>query len=547
MISEIGRHIGQTAIAAVLASAAAMTAIPAHAQATAEVQVQPRVTPFMAAIAEAAAMDSEISDFYKANGYQPIWTGDDAAQEARRTALLMALERAGDHALPVGSYRLDELRAAMRGITSQRDLGLVEVLLSKTFLKYAHDVSSGILTPKEIDPTIVRDVPRRDGTELLRSLTQNNPVTFLRSLPPKFPEYARLMKARLELQKDLVRGGWGPTVPAGSLKPGDRGNAVVALRNRMIAMGYMERSASMVYDSELQGAVQKFQEDQGLNQDGVAGPTTMTEINVQIEDRLPSILVAMERERWMNIPRGERHIWVNLVDFTATVVDKGEVTFRTRSVIGAKDADRRTPEFSDMMEYMEINPYWNVPRSIAMNEYLPQMLGSGGYGAGHLQLVDNRGNVVSRGAVNWRAYSPRTFPFNLRQAPGNGNALGLVKFMFPNRHNIYLHDTPAKSLFARDRRDFSHGCVRLNDPFEFAYHLLAKQVANPVEYFQTILKSGENTQVPLETPIPVHLVYRTAFTSPKGRLNFRHDVYDRDARIFDALLRAGVALNVTGS
>jgi murein L,D-transpeptidase YcbB/YkuD len=536
-----------------LASAAALTAMPAYAQGQpqgqpqGEVQTQPRVTPFMSAIAEAAAMDPEISAFYKANGYQAIWTGEDADHEARRTALLMALERAGDHALPVASYRLDELKAAMRNIGSMRDLGRVEVELSRTFLKYAHDVSSGILTPKEVDETIVRDVPRRDGTELLRSLTKNNPVTFLRGLPPKFPEYARLMKARLELQKQLLRGGWGPTVPAYSLKPGDRGNAVVALRNRMIAMGYMERSASMVYDDALQTAVQKFQEDQGLNQDGIAGQTTMSEINVQIEDRLPSILVAMERERWMNIPRGERHVWVNLVDFTATIVDKGEVTFRTRSVIGAKDPSRRSPEFSDMMEYMEINPYWNVPRSIAMNEYLPQMIGSGGYGAGHLQLVDNRGNVVSRGRVNWRAYSPRTFPYNLRQAPGNGNALGLVKFMFPNRHNIYLHDTPAKSLFARDRRDFSHGCIRLHQPFEFAYHLLAKQVANPEEYFQRILRSGENTQVPLETPIPVHLVYRTAFTSPKGRLNFRHDVYDRDSRIFDALLRAGVALNVTGS
>ncbi|MEM6693801.1 MAG: L,D-transpeptidase family protein [Pseudomonadota bacterium] len=501
----------------------------------------------MSSIAEGAALDDELAAFYRANEYAPIWTGQSAEHAARRNALLSALSKANDHALPVARYNLSGLKTAMRNVKTQRDLGRVEVMLSKAFIDYAHDLSSGILIPSAIDETIVREVPRRDGTELLNSFTNADPVTFLRSLAPASPEYARLMKARILLQKQLETGGWGPAVPAQSLKPGDSGPAVVALRNRLIAKGYMDRSASMEYDAALQRAVQLFQHDMGLNADGVAGRATMNAVNVSIEDRLPSILVAMERERWMNIERGDRHIWVNLVDFTATIVDHGEVTFRTRSVIGANDPKRRSPEFSDVMEYMEINPYWNVPNSIAVSEYLPGMIQSYGGTAGHLQLVDGSGRVIPRGAINWESYSPRSFPFNLRQPPSRSNALGLVKFMFPNRHNIYLHDTPAKSLFSRDRRDYSHGCIRLADPFDFAYHLLAKQVTNPKEYFHSILNTGQNTRVDLVEEVPVHLVYRTAFTSPKGRLNFRSDIYGRDAKIFNALIAAGVNLNAVRS
>jgi murein L,D-transpeptidase YcbB/YkuD len=322
---------------------------------------------------------------------------------------------------------------------------------------------------------------------------------------------------------------------------------VVRLRNRMIAMGHMTRSVSQRYDATLQAAVQRFQEAHGLEADGVAGGSTMTEINRQIEDRLPAIYVAIERERWTNMDRGDRHIWVNLTDFTAAIVDNDQVTFRTRSVIGKNTSERRSPEFSDIMEYMEINPYWNVPRSIAVSEYLPGMIASGGGSSRHLELVDSRRRVVSRSAVNWGAYSPRNFPFDLRQPPSKGNALGLVKYMFPNKYNIYLHDTPAKNLFSREVRAFSHGCIRLNDPFDFGYALLAKQEAQPEQYFQSILRSGANTRVDLVEPVPVHIVYRTAFTTAKGDVHFRRDVYGRDATIFAALRRAGVAVPGTGS
>jgi murein L,D-transpeptidase YcbB/YkuD len=193
------------------------------------------------------------------------------------------------------------------------------------------------------------------------------------------------------------------------------------------------------------------------------------------------------------------------------------------------------------MEYMVINPSWYVPRSIVVNEYLPQ-LQSNSNAVSHLDVTDRSGNVVPRGSVKAGNYTARTFPYSMRQGPSERNALGLVKFMFPNKYNIYLHDTPSKSLFSRESRAFSHGCIRLNDPFDFAYALLAKQESNPEALFQSRLKTGSESRVTLEEPVPVHIVYRTAFTNVTGALQFRRDVYGRDAAIWNALSQTGVAV-----
>jgi len=325
------------------------------------------------------------------------------------------------------------------------------------------------------------------------------------------------------------------------LEPGATGAGVVALRNRLIALGFLGRTNTQTYDDAIKVAVQRFQEANGLAIDGTAGPGTLAELNTSPERRLQAIIVAMERERWINRPRGERHIWVNLTDFTAKIVDNDVVTFSTRSVIGANDSNRVSPEFSDVMEYMVINPSWYVPRSIITREYLPQLQRNRN-AVSQLIITDSRGRTVNRGAVNFNQFNASTFPYSMRQPPSRSNALGLVKFMFPNQYNIYLHDTPAKSLFSRETRAFSHGCIRLNDPFDFAYALLAKQVANPEDFFQSRLSTGRESRVNLDDPVPVHIVYRTAFTQADGRMQYRRDVYGRDARIWDALSREGVAV-----
>jgi murein L,D-transpeptidase YcbB/YkuD len=203
--------------------------------------------------------------------------------------------------------------------------------------------------------------------------------------------------------------------------------------------------------------------------------------------------------------------------------------------------DRRSPEFSDEMEHMVINPSWYVPRSIITKEYLPK-LQANPYAVSHIELTDSRGRVVNRGAVDFTQFSKRSFPFAMRQPPSKSNALGLVKFMFPNKYNIYLHDTPQKHLFARETRAYSHGCIRLAKPFEFAYTILSRQESDPKGYFHSVLNTGKETKVVLDQKIPVHIIYRTAFTTPRGQTEFRRDVYGRDAKIWKALERVGVAL-----
>ncbi len=500
-----------------------------------------QVTAFKQAVAEAAARDEALAKFYKARDYQPIWTGKGNKDRKRRTAFFKALDQAPAHGLPMAQYDPGALKAQMKAASSARDRGLVEVALSKAFLAYSRDIQTGVLVPSKVDSGIVRQVPYRDRLALIDTFSRSTPAAWLKKLQPQTPEYVRLMKVKMDMEKQLGRGGYGPNVQAKSLKPGDSGGAVVQLRDRLRAMGFAKRSASQAYDAELQKAVQQFQLANGLTPDGVAGPGTIAEVNKPLEARLQAIMVAMERERWVNRERGNRHVLVNLTDFTAKIVDNGKVTFETRSVIGKNDSDRRSPEFSDVMEFMVINPSWYVPRSIATKEYLP-MLRKNRNAVSHLEITDSRGRKVNRANVNFAQFTARTFPYNMRQPPSRGNALGLVKFMFPNKYNIYLHDTPAKNLFSREVRAYSHGCIRLNDPFDFAYALLAKEVSNPEAFFQGKLATGQESYVNLKKPVPVHIIYRTAFTKAKGHTQFRRDIYGRDAKIWSALAREGVAL-----
>lgn len=523
--------VGRTGLFAAVFAAGIGAAVPLTAE----------VTLFKQSVAEAAYENPSIGAFYRETGYQPIWTGSDGDDAARRQALIMALSDAGSHGLPAGRYDVDRIKDMLRNVRGDRALGQVEAEMSRIFLDYARDVQTGVLTPSEVDAGLVREVPLRDGTDLLRRIASEPARDVIDALPPQTPEYARLMKEKHRLERQVSRGGWGPTIRSRKLEPGATGPEVIALRNRLMSMGYLQRTAAASYDARMMAAVEAFQADHGLTADGVAGAGTIAEVNRSVETRLGQVLVAMERERWINQDLGDRHIWVNLTDFHVRIVDHAKTSFVTRSVIGMDDPDRRSPEFSDVMDHMVINPTWHVPRSIATKEYLPR-LQRNPYAVGHLTLVDRRGRVVPRDAVDFTQFSARSFPFNIKQRPSRSNALGLVKFMFPNRYNIYLHDTPAKDLFAREQRDFSHGCIRLHQPFEFAYALLAAQSDDPRGLFQNTLATGRETQINLEQPVPVHIVYRTAFTQAKGRMQYRGDIYGRDAKIRAALEREGVSV-----
>lgn len=522
-------------------SAQTVLPISAHAQ----MAPAAAATAFRNSLIEAAAADEAVSGFYRDRGYAPFWTGP--ADAARRSALMQALAGAGAHGLPVGRYDPTKLIAASATARTEGDRGRLEVEMTRAFLDYARDVQTGALVPGRVVPGIVREVPVRDRRENLDAFAAAaDPVAHLAALSPRSQEYVRLMTARFALEAAVARNGWGAPVPGRPLEPGMTGAGVIALRDRLVAMEYLPpQTASASYDATIRRAVSDFQADHGLDANGIAGVTTLAEINIGPERRLASVLVAMERERWLNMERGKRHIWVNLADFSTQIVDDGKVTFQTRSVVGAQPVDKNTPEFSHRMTYMELNPDWTVPGGIIKRDYLPKLQANPN-ALGHLQLIDRRGRVVPRSAVNFSAYSARNFPFNLRQAPGDSNALGRVKFMFPNPYAIYLHDTPEKHLFSREVRAYSSGCVRLNDPFEFAYELLSRQEADPKTAFHKVLDSRRQERIVLKEPVPVHLEYRTAFSNPRGKIQYRRDIYGRDAVLFQALIKAGVVTGAVG-
>ena len=496
-------------------------------------------TAFTQSLATAAAEDAAIAEWYRETGYEPLWTGADDA--ARRTAFLTAILAAPDHGLPVARYDAVALMSAIRGAESEGDRGRVELMLTRAYLAWAHDLTSGVLDPSKVDKGIVREIAVIDPKTLLARISAGNPEAVLDWLLPEGQAYLNLMKAKIGLESQIAAGGWGAPVDAGRLEPGATGPEVVALRDRLVVMGYLGATSTATYDKAIEAAVVAFQADHGLTADGIFAEATRDELNVPADERLKSVLVALERERWLHFDRSAEMVWVNLPDFHAKILDKGRVVFDTRVVIGKASGNTQSPEFSDVMEHMVVNPSWGVPRSIIVGEYLPQ-LQQNPNAAGHLRIIDSRGRVVDRASVDFTAYNASNFPFDMMQPPSDGNALGKVKFMFPNPYNIYLHDTPSKSLFDKEVRAFSHGCIRVARPFDLAYFLLGRQSSDPEGEFQGYIDTGKETTVRLETPLPVHLVYFTAYPDAKGKITYRRDIYGRDAKLYDALVAAGVVM-----
>ena len=332
---------------------------------------------------------------------------------------------------------------------------------------------------------------------------------------------------------------------ANVLELGKQGNRVDALRARLGMLGDAASTTEpgAVFDEVLLESVKRFQHRHGLAVDGRVGPKTLSALNVPLRARVDQMLLNMERRRWMPDTFEPRYVFVNLADFELKVVDTiegRERTVHTTEVVVGKPY-HQTPEFSHRIRYLVINPFWNVPVSIARGELLrqfkkdPGVIDEKGY-----ELLDGwtrDANPVDPSAIDWASITRRSFKYKVRQAPGPLNALGRVKFIFPNRHNIYLHDTPARSLFDRTQRAFSHGCIRVKAPDVLASTLLQWQDGWPLERVRSVIESGERTVVSFTQPVPVHLAYVTAWVNKDGTVHFRDDIYKRDESLAQALLR----------
>lgn len=488
------------------------------------------------------SLPSNLVKFYDDRSFLPVWT----SQEPRRRALISALKGSEAHGLPQEVYGLEELDLMSSANLDDHVLrAQVELAFSTAFLKYGQHITSGVLKPNDVNPEILHAPKVFEPQELLSGLLRaDNPQAYFDALLPKTAEYEALLKERVRLSRLISKEHAVALIPAGKMmRPGYSGQRVAMVRERLGVLGYGFLGSSTEYDDLLAEIVRQFQEDNKLTADAVMGPATIGAMNKSSSDRMEHVLVNLERQRWMNHDRTGRHIEVNLADFSMKVIDDERVTFTSKVVVGKTGRDFRTPEFSKDMTHLIVNPYWHVPKSIAGREYLPLLkqdpmaLANRG-----LLLLNRRGQILNTAGADFSGYSENNFPFFIKQPPGGRNALGRVKFMFPNRNNIYLHDTPAKKLFNRDRRAYSHGCVRVHKPFELAYHLLAPQEADPKGTFHWLLNKKRERQVDLDTPVPVHLLYNTAFMAEDGSIAYREDIYKRDRGVFEALLDAGVTV-----
>ena len=479
-----------------------------------------------------------IRKFYAGRVFEPLWVDAGGLKPAGRQ-LVAVLRDAYENGLEPTDYDVGGIEA----LTEAGDDGgkaHLEYILSRAAVRYATDLHSGRLNPQEVDKELFVYPRVTDPLKILVDVAASEDVSsFMASLAPTAREYRRLKNALSAYQGLASLGGWSPLPDGETLKPGMTDPRVPLVRKRLIQVGDYTGAASdsQLFDEELEQAVIRFQYRHGLDQDGAIGKMTRAAFNVPVEDRIDQMLLNMERRRWMATDPGDTYVFVNMADFELKVVDGPKTIHDTRVVVGKPY--HRTPVFSGEMTYLVLNPYWNIPPSIARNEILPKVKQDVSYLTSRNIRVfsdwSGSGKELDPHSINWSSVSKKGFSYKLRQDAGDGNALGQVKFMFPNRFNVYLHDTQAKNLFSKTVRSFSHGCIRVQYPIDLAEVVLRNDPDWSREKIDAILASGKRTIVRLKKPMNVHLTYLTSWVNKDGTVHFRNDIYDRDKRLATAL------------
>lgn len=479
---------------------------------------------------------------YREQGLKPVWVTPEGPGE-RAAILYETLKSAPDEGLRVEDYRVSEIETLWSSRTDE-DLAKLEILLSVGLAAYAADAREGRADPHKLDPELfasARDA-QADPVELAVEAVRTEDLRgFLARQPPPHIQYQRLKKALADHRALAAKGEWN-TVPSGeTLKPGMESDRILAVRERLIRSGDLTSRSprSRLYDRELETAVKQFQKRYHLETDGAIGRQTVAALNVPISDLIRKITINMERWRWLSHDLGDRRIFVNIAGFYLEGSHNGIVDISMPVIVGK--TYHKTPVFSSFIRYLEFNPYWNVPNSISANEMYPELLKDPYYLKRlNIRMFAGSGKdawEVDSSAINWPRVGRREIlRYQLRQDSGPKNSLGRIKFMFPNRFNVYLHDTPMQHLFARSRRDFSHGCIRVSRPLELAYYVLGgAEKGWDIERMKKIIESGKRTIVKLDKPLPIHILYRTASVADDGLVYFADDVYGRDRFLEKAL------------
>jgi murein L,D-transpeptidase YcbB/YkuD len=532
--------IAWLAVAVLLSACSGKAAAKKDAAVTASLRTAlqgSRRPPYVTADAEGKRLWKLTNEFYAARKFKPAWI-EGAAPRPHMGDLIKALWSADHEGLDPQLYNVSLLdrrrQEASKGFLTAKgfepqEAGGLDVWLTYLYLQYSSDLADGLGDLSRADPAWqIRPEKFDPRARLEAALEENNVADSLVELTPDNQQYRALRKALGDYRAQAAGGGW-PKVPQLKLKPGGRSAALPLVAKRLAASkdfdGTVPGGGPAEYTGELVEAVKRFQRRHGLADDGVIGPALVAQMNVPVEGRLAQIQLNLERWRWLPRELGERYILVNIPEYRLEVWEGDKVPLSMRTVVGKQDTP--TPIFSDEMTHVVLSPYWNVPPEIVEGETLPSVMHDPGFlERQNMEVLDASGKPVDPDALDLS--DPTKYRF--RQRPGAENSLGFVKFMFPNQFNVYLHDTPADSLFARASRSYSHGCVRLEQPLALAQYVLADQPEWTKEKIEEAMHSGEERHVKVKKPIPVYLGYWTARVSADGILQFRPDIYGVDAR-----------------
>ena len=483
-----------------------------------------------------------ISNLYAKNDFRPFWIKQEYVVDA-----ILGLKGAYEDGLLSSDYHLEtviELSKeieALRGDTDPKasKSADLDLLLTDGIIFYSDHLLYGKVDPVAMVSTWnfgFAPIPDLNPSTLNQYIEKGEIASRLKELRPDMHLYDTLVNILVRYREIMAKGGWGNVLAGGKIEPGNSDARIAAIRKRLLASGELSNKdsiSSLVYDKILEQDIKAFQASHGLAADGIIGAGTFRELNVPVEDRIASIRLNMERVRWVAGNMPSRFIMVNIAAFWLVMFDNGQLVHYTPVVVGKPL--NKTPIFRDKMRYIEFNPTWTQSRSIVKNETIPKLKKDSTYlEKNHYVLLDSKGNLIPTSDLDFKNLSASKFPYMVRQEPGPWNALGEMKFMFPNKYDIYLHDTPSKSYFNMASRAYSHGCIRVKNPVDLAVKLL-----EGTEYdrkkIEEILKSHETTRVNLPEPIDILLMYWTCGIDRYGKVFFVPDIYERDLPVLRAL------------
>jgi murein L,D-transpeptidase YcbB/YkuD len=480
---------------------------------------------------------NELVYFYKSNDFYPIWYNKGNFNEAAYE-LLEIIKNIEQEGLNPNLYRYNYLKKNLSNDELNiEDKALTEIVLSNSYLLLASHFTNGLLSPETYERNWDSIKYIIDLDNFLKNASKENEIRdSLYSLLPQTENYLKLRK-KLNSYKNIAENGGFQDVDLGRVvEKGMRGYDIKQIKLRLKQTDDFNGDINIQFDEQLHRAVTSFQKREGLIPDGIVGKDTEIALNKDIDKKLKQITINMERMRWLPQKLGDIYIFVNIADYKLNVVEEQKNVMDMKVIVGKEQ--RSTPVFSDEINHLVINPAWNLPRSIAVEDKLPIIKENIDYLTNYnykvLKISEGKFEEVDPKEIDWEVINKDNFNYYLKQEPGPNNALGRIKFMFPNKYSVYLHDTPQKELFNKTERSFSSGCIRLEDPFKLAEYILKKNELWESDKIKNILTSQEETKIDLTREIPIHIIYMTSWVNDKNQLQFRDDIYNRDKKLMEA-------------